>query len=304
MVGLRHALKFSLQHQCRFLLEANPTSDFLRLAQRRSSAGYRNDAEHQTIYLDPLKRLFDFRAGDTEPTHCQQSLSTKEVVAKRDAGDLPVTQLTPAQERAVDAAFNEIWGINATHAFGRRCPSEPYLGLHVRSGDLFRGTWGRDGQWVPGEGIHPLYTQPSLSYYTRCIEDAAQRGVARVRVTCEDMNNPVCLALRAFSGVQSLGLEVDTLALHDALAMLACATYACAAFGTFAFAWHNTVHNRNFTYPPNIRLVPADATQLDAGQCENNRLGPEMTALTSLFPTNRTTRLWTGSCLQRIGMLI
>eukprot|EP01033_Poteriospumella_lacustris_P012533 gene12533-8959_t len=112
----------------------------------------------------------------------------------------------------VQSYVREYIGLNRTHSFGHEClkPEEAScLGVHVRSGDVFRGDFNvTDGHWNPSKHIHRGYQQPPLEYYLFGIKSFLQRHRAQSRrkvqviIACEDLLNPVCEILDAFSKVE------------------------------------------------------------------------------------------------------
>lgn len=112
----------------------------------------------------------------------------------------------------VDSYLQEYIGLNRTHSFGYEClkPEEAScLGVHVRSGDVFRGDFNvTDGHWNPSAHIHGGYQQPPLEYYLFGIKSFLQRHKAqsgqkvKVIIACEDLLNPVCEILDALSEVE------------------------------------------------------------------------------------------------------
>ena len=109
----------------------------------------------------------------------------------------------------VDLYLQEYIGLNRTHSFGHEClnPEEAScLGVHVRSGDVFRGDFNvTDGHWNPSAHIHSGYQQPPLEYYLFGIKSFLQRHRAqsgrkvKVIIACEDLLNPVCEILDVLS---------------------------------------------------------------------------------------------------------
>jgi hypothetical protein len=120
-------------------------------------------------------------------------------------------------------------GLNATHSFGFPCPNVTCIGVHIRSGDGFRGVYNdSDGHWISNH-VHAGYEQPPLEYYLKAIrnflkrnkqtaqsqkkqrtqmkhqlrrrkllklpaEDDIRQDVesAIIKIACEDFLNPVC----------------------------------------------------------------------------------------------------------------
>ena len=49
--------------------------------------------------------------------------------------------------------FREYYGLNETHSFGKKChdnKQEICLAVHIRSGDVFKGSYDETGHWVSG----------------------------------------------------------------------------------------------------------------------------------------------------------
>ena len=66
--------------------------------------------------------------------------------------------------------------INSTHAVGKKCPESPHAVVHVRSGDIARGSFNTTtGTWAPGR-VHPGYGPYPTSYYVAALHDMTKRA--------------------------------------------------------------------------------------------------------------------------------
>lgn len=95
--------------------------------------------------------------------------------------------------------------MNETHSFGKKCHDsnqETCLAVHIRSGDVFRGSYDENRHWV-SEKVHHLYQEPPLDYYMHAIKWFRQRHQNSTRysiiIACENDNNPVCEIFRLLS---------------------------------------------------------------------------------------------------------
>uniref|UniRef100_A0A7S3K4E9 Uncharacterized protein n=1 Tax=Aureoumbra lagunensis TaxID=44058 RepID=A0A7S3K4E9_9STRA len=223
----------------------------------------------------------------------------------------------------------KIFGINQSHAFGVPCNDNNYLAIHVRSGDVMRGAWTNDGQWIP-TSVRSGHGQPRLSYYTNCIsqvaaqktmdsttageEDFPQKNITRAIVLCEDFRNPVCLALRTFAHISILPLTILRTNLQNTLSILACAPRTCTAHGTLDGIWSNSIHNSFISKPQRydikFPLAPIFASEI-GDSSPADPLKPNQIMFNAsffngeLFPIkSRSTDQWQNTCLQRFGMLL
>lgn len=126
----------------------------------------------------------------------------------------------------VEQQLHMYLGINQTHTFNLPCQaSQPAcFGVHIRSGDVFRGVYNATtGHYMPTGYIHSAYEQPPLEYYLMAIKmflerHSGQQGNSTIKVACEDMNNPVCEIFKILSATVSTYEMLDNdflLTLHQ-----------------------------------------------------------------------------------------
>ena len=95
--------------------------------------------------------------------------------------------------------LNDFLGHNETHAAGLRCSKYRFdVAMHIRAGDIMRGSYTKDGGWQPSRSIHGMYGQPPLSYYVDCLEHNLGPGQRAVAVV-EDFTYPVAPVLRTMA---------------------------------------------------------------------------------------------------------
>ena len=95
--------------------------------------------------------------------------------------------------------LNDFLGHNETHAAGLPCSKYRFdVAMHIRAGDIMRGSYTKDGGWQPSRSIHGMYGQPPLSYYVDCLEHNLGPGQRAVAVV-EDFTYPVAPVLRTMA---------------------------------------------------------------------------------------------------------
>lgn len=128
------------------------------------------------------------------------------------------------------------FGINGTHVLDRACRPEPYLVLHVRSGDVTRGSYNiSNGNFVSGD-VHQGYWIFPTSYYVAVIQSIFNRlgKPPRIFALCESMSNPSCIFLQKLSVIYNgtFTLRIGQPLLDD-LVILLCAAEVATSNGTF-----------------------------------------------------------------------
>ena len=142
--------------------------------------------------------------------------------------------------------LNDFLGHNETHAAGLRCSKYRFdVAMHIRAGDIMRGSYTKNGGWQPSRLVHPMYGQPPLSSYVDCLEHNLRPGQRAVAVM-EDLSNPVAPVLQMMAEHQTVwNLTVVQLpVLNEAVATLGCAPIVCNARGSFHGSYVNTFHTR------------------------------------------------------------
>ncbi len=97
------------------------------------------------------------------------------------------------------------FAINSTHSFGKRCQTNEYTALHIRSGDVTSGDFDMLTEtYVPNKVNHNYGLFPT-SYYLSVIDNVrSRRGVDwRIMVFCEDLSNPTCEFFRKVSSIDN-----------------------------------------------------------------------------------------------------
>ena len=128
------------------------------------------------------------------------------------------------------------FGINSTHALGKKCPNLPHVVLHVRTGDVTRGSFNMTTEvWVPGS-VHAEYFPFPTSYYLAALNNMTKRAVSSTTyyVLCEDSGNPTCdyfLNAALFAQI-NLRVRIGQPLLED-IHLLLCAEEVAVSRGTF-----------------------------------------------------------------------
>ncbi len=113
--------------------------------------------------------------------------------------------------------------INATHSLGLPYPvsaNTSCLAAHVRSGDIFNGSYSKkDGHWHSAI-VHPGYLQPPLSYFLSIAKSYLNRSTqGHVYFLCEDLLNPVCEVLTVISATDP-SMSVVTTSFRETLNLI------------------------------------------------------------------------------------
>ena len=130
--------------------------------------------------------------------------------------------------------LRKYFDINLTHVLGKTCSSTDHVALHVRSGDIARGTWSKEETYSPSR-VHPGYGLFPTAYYISVIREIrARRGDALTFfVLCETMGNPTCEYFEKLSILdQNVVMRVKQPLIDDVRLML-CASEVAMSFGTF-----------------------------------------------------------------------
>ena len=133
------------------------------------------------------------------------------------------------------------FAVNKTHALGRSCSAEPSAVLHVRSGDIVRGGYTKNGAYQPGN-VHGGMSPHPTSYYTAVVKDIVTRNqgtdgpLKHIYILCEDLGNPTCEYFQKTADL--LQQEVNftfrfNQKLVDDLHILLCASEVAVSRGTF-----------------------------------------------------------------------
>jgi len=124
--------------------------------------------------------------------------------------------------------------INQTHAFGKPCPAAGHVGLHVRSGDVARGSWSENETFSPGKVHHKYWLYPTAFYMSVIREVRARRGDAvNFYVFCETLGNPTCEFFKKLSVLDKrVRIRVGQPLIND-LAFMLCASEMAESHGTF-----------------------------------------------------------------------
>ena len=152
--------------------------------------------------------------------------------------------------------LNDFLGHNETHAAGLPCSKYRFdVAMHIRAGDIMRGSYTKNGGWQPARLVHHTYGQPPLSYYVDCLEHNLRPGQRAVAVT-EDFTNPVAPVLRTMAKLTVLNLTVIQLRhLDETVATLGCAPIVCRAHGTFWNSYVNTFHTKKLVGDPGADAI-------------------------------------------------
>ena len=140
-------------------------------------------------------------------------------------------------DRTDDCAYDILrhyFEINATHSFGKACPTSPHVAIHVRSGDTSTGHYsGITGSYISNK-VHGSYFLAPTAYYLAALNNIHSRlpGM-KVFVFCETMDNPTCgffaKLRRAMPGIElRVGKPLD-----EDLFLLLCANEAVTSTGSF-----------------------------------------------------------------------
>lgn len=128
--------------------------------------------------------------------------------------------------------LRKYFGINATHAFGKKCPSKPIFAVHVRSGDIVDGTFREsDGAWIPARTVHRLYGPFPTAYFDAAMRGAAESGFDVV-VFCETLRSPTCMFFKKVARDKKIQLRVAQDLLSD-LHLMMCAKELVLSKGSF-----------------------------------------------------------------------
>lgn len=119
---------------------------------------------------------------------------------------------------------------NRTHALGEKCPSDPFVVFHVRSGDIASGSYENSEQfYVPSESIHNAYGPPPSAYYAKVLQQNQQ---TKVFVLCETEDNPTCGFFQKVASFSNVELRIKAPLLED-VRLLMCAQQVAVSVGTF-----------------------------------------------------------------------
>ena len=127
--------------------------------------------------------------------------------------------------------------INSTHAVGKKCPESPHAVVHVRSGDIARGSFNTTtGTWAPGS-VHAGYGPYPTSYYVAALHNMTKRAASSTifYVLCEDVQNPTCdfFQKAALNFPFPLQVRIGKPLLED-IHLLLCANEVVVSKGFFA----------------------------------------------------------------------
>ena len=157
--------------------------------------------------------------------------------------------------------IREYFGINDSHVFGKKCPAAGHVALHIRSGDVARGSWREDGTYSGGNP-HKGYGLFPTAYYLSVVREIRERRGSDVLffVFCETMDNPTCGFFEKMSFLDGhFVMRVGKPLLED-LSLILCSSETAASRGTF---------NNVFQLSPAVQVVHmfSDKPQNDSS-CE------------------------------------
>jgi len=130
--------------------------------------------------------------------------------------------------------LRKYFNINQTHVLGKTCSSSEHVALHIRSGDVVRGGYSKEGTFKPGS-VPQKYGLYPTSYYISVIREVrARRGndVSFIAF-CETMGNPTCEFFEKLSTLdQNVVLRVGQPLKAD-LRLMLCASEVAESKGSF-----------------------------------------------------------------------
>lgn len=147
-------------------------------------------------------------------------------------------------EETIRGVMRLYTGTNSTHAYGRLCPAYPYVGAHIRSGDVTLGQYNEAGEFKRGyahswsKSLRKRVPLPT-SFYLHVISlllgspnlDLSQRNV---HVFSEDSSNPTITFMKVLQGDVLPNLHIHTgRRLIDDVILMACSSNFIASRGTF-----------------------------------------------------------------------
>jgi hypothetical protein len=144
-----------------------------------------------------------------------------------------IVEMRSSYGAVVDSLLKTYMTINDTHAYGMACPSESIFSIHIRSGDITRGTYNKkSGHYEPGH-VHEKYSPFPTSYYAHVLRHALQSNVDRIIIFCENLSNPGCSAFETFIvTLPRAEMSVGT-SLQNDLKLLSCSNEVAISAGTF-----------------------------------------------------------------------
>ena len=133
----------------------------------------------------------------------------------------------------IDRIFEQYLSSNATHVYGLACPDEDIFSIHIRSGDVTRGTYDvLSGQYLPGT-VHKGYAPYPTRFYSHAIRSALYDTNTRVIIFCQDLSSPGCGAFETLrDSFPRVEMRVGKSLLDD-LRLLACSNSVAISAGTF-----------------------------------------------------------------------
>jgi len=133
--------------------------------------------------------------------------------------------------------LRQYFQINDTHVLGQECSKIPSNVLHVRSGDIMRGSFNMSSEtWAAGR-VHPGYTPFPTSYYVAALKNMEERAEAQTvyYILCETAANPTCDYFAKTAELMSHRTEVRTRQpLLEDVQLILCAQEVAVSYGSFA----------------------------------------------------------------------
>ena len=183
----------------------------------------------------PLVDTTFVNLNNTCRTHLQVNQSTCASKSKS-AQDLFYLNIDEQRSACYAPLMQRYFQINSTHALGKECSERPHVVLHVRAGDITRGSFNTTtGTWVPGR-VHRGYFPFPTSYYLMALNNMKKRAISSTifYVLCEDSGNPACdyfLKTTLFAEVP-LRVRIGKPLLED-VHLLLCANEVVVSNGSF-----------------------------------------------------------------------